>query len=113
MSFTELHQMLKLPLLVQHFMHHKAAEPNTTLWDFLKNHYQNQQPFDKDYDRDMKLPFKTMAECQSMSISTLPPMGVECPEYLPKIVEKQTYTLLDQSLLPFYLANIWQPPRNC
>lgn len=92
-------------------MEHKTQQPNTGLLDFLAAHYQKQQPIDKDYDRDMKLPFKTMGECQSMPAYTLPPMAWSSIENLPTVLEKQNYISLNQSVLSTYLANIWQPPR--
>ena len=56
---TDASQLLKLPLLISHYINHKKENPNTTLVSFFKMHYVDPQPYDADYSQDMQLPFKT------------------------------------------------------
>ena len=58
-STTELHQLLKLPALVEHFSEHQQKDKTITLWKFLCIHYANGNKKDADYEKDSKLPFKT------------------------------------------------------
>lgn len=53
-----MYQLLKLPILIQHFSEHKALDPTISFTDFLSMHYWGEDIDDNDYDRDMKLPFK-------------------------------------------------------
>jgi hypothetical protein len=64
-STTELHQLLKAPLLIEHFMEHREENKDITLWQFLYAHYAGDYVKDADYDKDMKLPFKTHSNCVS------------------------------------------------
>ncbi|MFZ5970025.1 MAG: hypothetical protein ACOYXA_00395 [Bacteroidota bacterium] len=78
-SFTELHQMLRLPLLVEHY-HEHSAQTDLSFWEFLVMHYETDVAHD---DTDMRLPFKTCDHSvvtapaalltHSLSISAAPP----------------------------------------
>lgn len=75
---TEAHQLLKLPLLVEHYFKHKAENSNTSLLGFLKMHYADPIVFDEDYAQDMQLPFKSHSEELCLSaIPTLPTPKLE------------------------------------
>ena len=56
---TELNQLLKLPVLFQHFQEHQQENAVVSVKDFLVMHYLLEQVKDQDYDRDMQLPFKS------------------------------------------------------
>ncbi len=58
-STTEAKQLLKLPLVFQHFKEHQKENKTISFLHFLKIHYLQGSPRDKDYNRDMQLPFKT------------------------------------------------------
>ena len=53
-SVTELHELFKLPQLVEHFIEHKAEDKQTTFLDFLVLHYSNSD----DGGEHSNLPFK-------------------------------------------------------
>lgn len=55
---TELHQLLKLPVLFQHFAEHKQRDSKVSVVAFLSMHYWGDDLNDDDNDRDMQLPFK-------------------------------------------------------
>ena len=52
-SATELHQVLKLPVIFQHFAEHKKQNKQLTLLEFLDIHYMHGSPM----DADCKLPY--------------------------------------------------------
>lgn len=58
-SSTELSQVIKLPIFIEHFKEHSAANPKLTLFGFIKLHYFNGDRC-SDYETNMKLPFKSM-----------------------------------------------------
>ena len=60
---TEIHQLLKLPSLIHHFLEHKVEEPNASIIAFLRDHYmEGHSQSSKDKKEHEKLPFKT-ADC--------------------------------------------------
>jgi hypothetical protein len=115
LSFSEFHQFLRIPVLVQHFIEHRQQNPNTTLLGFLEEHYIHQYIHDADYQRDNQLPFRA-ANCCIVSANSLP--SCECP-YQPVVAvaasfeeTKNEFVLYDEdnhSLLS--VADIFQPPR--
>jgi hypothetical protein len=106
---TELHQLLKLPVLVQHFGEHKKEDKNITLLRFIVMHYLNGTPRDKDYDRDMQLPFKT-ADCTQLVSMVVPQQNI-CTER-PEFFIKPSYPAVKNNSIPsIHLADIWQPPK--
>lgn len=62
---TELHQLMKIPLLITHFQYHRNAEPGMSLFAFLKLHYASgEHPNDRDDEEDNQLPFRSMGTLQ-------------------------------------------------
>jgi hypothetical protein len=59
-SLTEVQQLLKLPVLVEHFSEHHKKDTKITLWKFLCMHYSSENINDGDFEKDSKLPFKTI-----------------------------------------------------
>jgi hypothetical protein len=41
---TELHELLKLPVLTAHYIEHKQNDPKISFWDFIYEHYGVPQP---------------------------------------------------------------------
>ncbi len=60
-SSTELHELIRLPLLLEHYYQHRSDDPYLSLFDFLKIHYSGQHPNDNDDNDDNELPFKSKA----------------------------------------------------
>lgn len=61
-SATEIHQLARLPQLLQHFRQHRQEDPSLSLLGFLQMHYTDPHPNDQDDDNDQELPFKTGGE---------------------------------------------------
>jgi hypothetical protein len=58
-SNTEIHQLIKLPKLANHFLHHKTENGKISFIDFLQLHYSANHPIDNDENEDNNLPFKS------------------------------------------------------
>lgn len=72
-SFTEAKEILKFSDFIEHFKEHKAQNHNLTLSKFIVIHYLSGTKKDKDYEEDMKLPFKTHDfSCYNFTIQDLP-----------------------------------------
>ncbi len=108
---TELHQLVKAPAFVGHYVEHKQEDPNMTLAEFIKIHYFSGNIKDADYAQDMQLPFKT-TDCSIFSASHTVPPFVFCALFPVVAMEPTGLPLYDQSALPSsHLADIWQPPK--
>lgn len=106
-------QLLKLPLLVEHFTEHKRQNSHLSVWQFLCMHYANDNEQYADHDKDMKLPFKTHTETVNLLLffHTVPRLSFT--PHLVHVVGAQFTIPSKQSLLNAYAASIWQPPRAC
>ena len=110
-STTELSQLLKLPVLVSHFVEHKAADVDMTFWDYLVHHYGGHEK-DADWDTDMKLPF--MKHSEILNVLVVEPH----PPYLPKKPLFHYLAMRNPSHHTGFIPNacldtIWQPPKSC
>lgn len=107
-------QLLKLPNVFQHFAEHSIENKTISFLQFLAIHYLHGSPKDKDYDRDMQLPFKTSNTCISTIspafIPLMPEFSIAKPLVLP---DKKKNFLIDQLAISSYLSSIWQPPKSC
>ena len=112
-STTELYQLLKAPLLVEHFIEHREANKDLTLWKFLYIHYAMGDVKDADYESDMKLPFKTHGNI-TMAVSNvfLPSLKVIIEKPV-QFLQNKSFVNKDLFLQSSFLSNIWQPPRSC
>ena len=113
-SLTEVHQLIKLPLLVQHFIEHKEKDTELSLWQFLNMHYAQTDDHDGDAEKDMKLPFKSHDGCIGSLIVAFVPSNFEGIVEKPFYVTSNVYlTYTDKFIQPAYLSSIWQPPKFC
>jgi hypothetical protein len=111
-STTELHQLMKLPMVFIHFSEHKKLDSQITFLQFLDMHYMHGSPKDKDYQEDMKLPFKTDHNC----VSTVFAAYIHQKKYT--LTNKSTDIsqigiplLKNQFILSSFTTCIWQPPQ--
>lgn len=112
-SVTEAHQLLKLPVIFQHYAEHKTENDKISFLEFLAMHYLHGSPNDKDRDRDMQLPFKTSGDCAcafTPFVSLIQPISIEQPH----IIIALNHSVPNSDFINSrYLSNIWQPPKSC
>ena len=71
-SATEIHQLFKLPFLIQHYLHHRNEDSSMSIVNFLKIHYSDgQHPNDNDDNEDNELPFKSVGDVSHIDIPVL------------------------------------------
>lgn len=113
LSFSEMHQFLRIPVLIQHFVEHRQQDPSISLLAFLSLHYIHQYVVDEDYQQDQQLPFRH-ADCCAATVS----ISCECPgntviELPVRTTETRnefiSYDEEQHSLLS--VTDIFQPPR--
>lgn len=112
LSVTEARQLLKLPVVFQHFEEHQQEDKNIGFFHFLSIHYLHGNLKDKDHDRDMQLPFKTSSE---FALSAIPFLvadvettGLSSIEF---IVSNDFVHTNDNFISSEFGCNIFQPPR--
>ena len=114
LSTTEAGQLLKIPAVIEHYKEHKKENRNISITKFLALHYLHGSPKDKDYNRDMQLPFKTPSDLISSFGSGFTPMviqySVDRPIFSPGA---EIHIAREQFISSSYLSNIWQPPKTC
>lgn len=112
-AFTSFREVLKLPVLVEHFIEHRAANPSISFLAFLDMHYVHGSPRDADYDRDMQLPFK-MVSHTFLTLLAIPSSAFTFHTARALYCKKEKPLLLDPAAYSFnYQNTIWQPPKTC
>lgn len=104
--------MLKLPVLVSHYIEHKEHNSNMTVYGYLVHHYEGHEK-DEDWDTDMKLPF--MQHSDLLQVLVAPPLP---PVKLPKgpwvTIYNPNICFFREQFVPSSPAgSIWQPPQHC
>ena len=113
-STTELHQLLKLPIVFEHYYEHKQLNQDISFLDFLDMHYMHGSPLSVDYDQDMKMPFKTIDKCLNAAIPVIVPQNVNIAIHQPvQLKIKKRFIMQDEFVPSSYLSRIWQPPKAC
>jgi hypothetical protein len=109
-SFTEVHQLLKLPVLWQHYAEHQAKDNTITFLEYLSHHYQAKDDHDDDHARDMELPFKDCEHYSFIQPVTLSWFVIDLkPNHF---ISRKTYPCFsNQFTIAFHLTEIWQPPK--
>ena len=109
-SGTELHQLLKIPVLVQHLREHRRENPSITFFQFLKLHYEK-IVVDDDYQRDQQLPFRDMDCAITFNLVTETPPSIIVFEEEPPVEQKVFHSKGIKAYSHQYLQDIFQPPR--
>jgi len=115
MTATELRELLKFPVLIEHFAEHKSKNRSITLWKFLCLHYADGIAHDAEHDKNMKLPFKSNS-CFN-SCTALVFLIVE-GNYISPVIKfteerKPAINFYTSLVSSSYLKAIWQPPQIC
>ena len=113
-STSEVHELLKIPILIGHFMEHRSENRQMSFWDFMILHYAKGEVKDADYNKDMRLPFKSLPELTGsiLLIALIPELQLPDAKYsfaeAAKGVDRK-----DLFIRSGFLTCIWQPPKYC
>ena len=113
-STTQLCEFLKINRLVEHFIEHTNKDKNLTLLEFLCMHYVHSQVKDGDFEKDMKLPFKTLDTCHCAGLIFCTP--IQQFDLTKQFVAKRYKTPMYRYHFSFsssFHSAIWQPPKSC
>jgi hypothetical protein len=107
-SYTELHETLRLPVLLEHYAEHKQHMKDMSFWEFLVMHYKTDTSHD---DQDNRLPFKDKGHSFTAPVMALPFQKIALIETTPstEVSHSSTYT---EAYVASHLSDIFQPPRH-
>jgi hypothetical protein len=114
-SATELSQLFKLPTLFEHYKEHQKNDSSINFLSFLKLHYfdKTNKDTDKDWESDMKLPFKNSNITSAFSmISTVQKNTVDLDSKWSFTQENKISKIKNDFIPSQLLADIWQPPKS-
>lgn len=106
-SFTEFKEVLRLPLLVQHYGEHKDKSVEISFFEFLVMHYKTDEAHD---DRDNRLPFKDCNHSFIGQIVVLPIQKFSLDEQAEASATTYQFFYL-QHEPKLIAADIFQPPK--
>jgi hypothetical protein len=110
-SFAEFHNLVKLPVLFEHFREHRQHDAAISFWSFIQIHYFDPLIIDADYQKDRQLPFRDTDCCVlgSTSICEFAPviMDIDPPAEQPR----EYYHFNEVHPPQFTPFDIFQPPR--
>jgi len=106
---TELHQLLKLPFLLQHYIHHRSEDTSLSFLAFLKIHYTDKQhPIDNDDQEDKELPFKSIG---NISHVDTPIMEKASAVDLNLFIPEKSITYYPEGIPSHISFAVFHPPR--
>jgi hypothetical protein len=107
---TELHELLKLPVLTAHFIEHQQHDPKISFWEFIHEHYGVPQPMDADYKKDVELPFKSnITFVFHIVVAPTEPVYFNTTYSYPILQHSIIYQ--NRFVAKKQCKDIWQPPR--
>lgn len=110
-SYTEVRELLKLPILLEHFTEHSSKDSTLSFSEFLCMHYLHAHDNDGDDEHDRSLPFKSHDGCASNFSSNLYAQH-QSIEFKPFVTElNHTLTIKEDYIYSSFCSSIWQPPK--
>lgn len=110
-SYTEFRELLKLPLLLEHYSEHNSKDINLSFSDFLYMHYIHAHDADGDDEKDKNLPFKSHNGCSSNFSSNLyaQQQTIDIKPFITELIN--SISCSEDYYYPSFSASIWQPPK--
>ena len=111
-SAMDLHDLAKLPRLLEHYQEHRKKSSDVSFLDFLNLHYGSEaERHDKEeHQKHTSLPFKSPDCTFTHTVIVLPQFNA--PEII-QLVSEVTYANFYHSIFsPEFSQSIWQPPKN-
>ncbi len=114
-SSTEFSELLKIPVLIEHYGEHQEMSKGISFSEFLYMHYGSHNHDKTKNDKDDDLPFQSHSDCGSVNFVS--PIILPTTTYslsISKPIENSTeknYYDVHASFTSSFLCSIWQPPQ--
>lgn len=106
---TEIHQLLKLPVLIQHYLQHRKKDTSLSFIEFIKIHYAGKaHPNDNDDSEDGRLPFKST---DGISHIDTPPVDKRIENFENFYLQLTRTAFYPKSVPHHESISIFHPPR--
>lgn len=104
-------EVLKLPILIQHYFEHSAENEEISILDFIIKHYGSEiDHHHKNDNHHEKLPFKSI-DSHSLQIASLTAAPFVIYHHIEHYSKTKTPSYYQGTYPNSYLETIWQPPR--
>lgn len=111
MAYTEFHQLLKIPFLIEHYQTHRQADPALGFLSFLEMHYIGPFIVDDDYQQDQQLPFRDVnISLMSINVIKSEPPVIEIDPITEIALEFHIFNDISEPQIA--ASDIFQPPRR-
>jgi hypothetical protein len=107
---TELSQLLKIPLLIEHYTEHKLDNGNLSILSFMYMHYVGDDGDTTDEQKDQNLPFKS-AHFQMQNTVVFSLFKYELPKIFVNMNCSVWPVMQSNSLSSIALGSLFRPPR--
>ena len=110
-SATVFSELLKVPILLEHYKEHKSQNSSLGFLNYLYQHYASNFIIDKDFQKDAKLPFKGDFNNNLQPISCNDIFYIDIKQQSITALQKIRISAVDESFISSYYGGIWQPPK--
>jgi hypothetical protein len=111
LAYTEIGQVLKLPILIVHFNEHNAGDHHLKVWNYIREHYFEKDNLPADHERDMQLPFKSCHACQA-NLILYAPLQSETEVHINSEPLRNFLLRNEAYISSAFPGSIFQPPRG-
>jgi hypothetical protein len=106
---TEIHQLLKFPFLIQHYLQHRKKDSVLSIIEFLRTHYTGKDhPNDNDDNEDNRLPFKSTGD---ISHTDTPMIEKKIDTSEISYLQEPPTAYYSEGILNHRSLSIFHPPR--
>lgn len=109
LNCLSIREFLKVPVLCQHFIEHRKADKEISMFDFIAMHYWGNDLNDNDDSRDMRLPFKNIVQ-HAAPVVFLPHNNITELTFFIKPVTKKTLEYKKELYSCLYYSSFIKPP---
>lgn len=110
LAYTEFHQLLKIPFLIEHYQTHRQADPSLGFISFLEMHYIGPFIVDDDYQQDQQLPFRNVnISLMSTNVFKSDPPDIRIAPLTEIAIEFHCFDEINKPQIAAF--DIFQPPR--
>lgn len=109
-THTEVHEVLKIPGLMEHYWEHQSVE-HTGWWAFISEHYLHGHHHEGEHHNHQELPFHGDHHCGGQTLQAKVAEQDGPSLSIPPGMELQLMGWEDHIVPRSGPADIWQPPR--
>lgn len=110
-SATDLKELLKIEVVIEHLQEHQKNDRSVTLFQFLVMHYITDDGNSKDNATDEKLPFKSHEVYSVVSFVSVPNQIASLAFNAFPIIKDDFFVEDDSLIFTNYHALVWHPPQ--